>query len=144
MTTKTPEGKFIRRVGRLLPSDIHSEGMANPYRGGTPDRYYEGNRNCLWAEYKYAKAVPAHWCASGHITGLQKLWIARAQKNHVPVCVIAGFGSHAVVFVKSIHEYWDVPYTREEIKELMLPIDDVAAFIIAHCGLDEHKEKYPH
>ena len=137
MPVKTPEGKFIRRVGRLLPSDIYSEGMANPYRGGTPDRYYEGSRNCLWAEYKYNKTVPAHWRASDHITSLQKMWIARAQKNHTPVCVIAGFGSHAIVFVKPIQDYWDISYTREQVQEKMLPIDDVAAFIITHCGFNE-------
>jgi hypothetical protein len=144
MSVATPESKFVRRVGRLLPSDIHSEGMANPYRGGTPDRYYEGNRNCLWAEYKYAKAVPASWCASGHVTSLQRLWITRAQKNHVPVCVIAGFGSHGIVFVKPIQEYWDTIYIREEIKELMLPVQDIAAFIIAHCGINNEREIYPH
>jgi len=138
----TPESRFIRRVNKLLPSDIHSEGMANPYRSGTPDRYYEGCTNHLWVEYKYTKDVPATWKARDHITSLQIRWIRRAQKNNIPVVVIVGFGKHGLILTKDM--FWDVTIYREDIRKHMLPIQDLAAFINIHCGSNEFKQVYPH
>lgn len=131
----TPESRFIRSINKLLPSDIHSEGMANPYRGGTPDRYYEGCKSHLWVEYKYARDIPATWRTRDHVTALQKKWIRRAQKNNVPVVVIAGFNKGGLVLINDM--YWDVLMHRSDIKTKLLPKQDLAAFIITHCGTNE-------
>lgn len=138
----TPESRFIRSVNKLLPSDIYSEGMANPYRGGTPDRYYEGCTNHLWVEYKYTPTVPATWRTRDHITSLQIRWIRRAQKNGVPIVVIAGFDKGGLVLTKDM--YWDLTLRRDDIKKHLLTKQDIAAFIIVHCGSNENKQVYPH
>ncbi len=142
MAIATPEARFIRSINKLLPSDIYTEGMANPYRGGTPDRYYEGSRGFLWVEYKYTKDVPASWRISDHITSLQKRWIRRAQKNNIPIAVIAGFNKKGLILVKDM--YWDTVMHRDQIKKYSLDKQSIAAFIIAHCGTKEASLKYEH
>lgn len=143
MSNTTPESRFVRRVNKLLPSEVYSEGMANPYRGGTPDRYYEGPANCLWVEYKYMKAVPATYKVEDHVTPLQIKWIRRAQSNKVPVVIVCGFGKHGLVLTQDM--FWEITLHREDIKKHMLPIQDIAAFIHLHCvGIHEKREVYPH
>ena len=143
MTVATPEALFIRSVNKLLPSDIYSEGIANPYRGGTPDRYYEGCRSHIWIEYKYARAVPASWRISDHVTSLQKRWITRAQRNNIPVAVIAGFNKGGLVFVGE-KIFWDTSLHRADIQKLSISKQDIAAFIIVHCGSEKNKLEYQH
>jgi hypothetical protein len=138
----TPESRFVRSIGKLLPSDIYSEGMANPYRGGTPDRYYEGCLNHLWVEYKYRPTVPATWRTRDHVTALQIKWIRRAQKNNVPVVVIAGFGKGGLVLTKDM--YWEQLIRRADIENNLLTKQDIATFIITHCGTNEQRQVYPH
>lgn len=133
----TPEARFIRSINRLLPSDIYSEGMANPYRGGTPDRYYEGSRSHLWVEYKYIKTVPASWRIKDHVTALQIKWIRRAQKNHVPIAVIAGFNKSGLILVEDM--YWDMSLSRHDINRYLLSKEKIVNFIINHCGSENDK-----
>lgn len=138
----TPESRFIRSINKLLPSDIYSEGMANPYRGGTPDRYYEGPQGFIWIEYKYARAVPASWRTSDHVTALQKKWIRRAQKNNIPIAIIAGFNKGGLILVQDM--YWDTTIHRDQIKKYSLDKEAIASFIIQTCGSNEVKIKYEH
>ena len=134
--TTTPESRFVRAINKLLPSDIYSEGMANPYRGGTPDRYYEGCRNSIWIEFKYSKDVPATWRISDALSSLQKKWLRRAQKNKTPVAVIAGFNKNGLVFVGE-KIWWDTSLHRADIIKLSITKQDIAAFIIMHCGSEK-------
>jgi hypothetical protein len=48
-----PERTFVVGVNKHLDPDLHHEGMANPYRGGTPDQWYSGRGADLWVEFKW-------------------------------------------------------------------------------------------
>lgn len=95
--SKNPEGRFYAAVERPLKAlGIHCEGMANPYRGGTPDRYYEGPKGGLWVEYKWYNSLPAKEVSlvagkTPKLTDLQQRWLNRAHSNGVKVLVIVGF-----------------------------------------------------
>ena len=50
-----PETTFYTSVHRHLPplDKLHREKMANPYRGGTADHWYDGPDADLWIEWKF-------------------------------------------------------------------------------------------
>lgn len=58
MAVQKPENAYRGRVHKFLPQGLLHEKMNNPYRSGTPDDYYSGNKADLWVEYKYLPSVP--------------------------------------------------------------------------------------
>jgi len=90
---KGPEGKYIDKIHRQLSPNLYklkmNMGMGAP--GGIPDYYYEGDKACLWIEYKAIpswdkkKTIPIHV-----ISPLQKDWLLRAHNNKQKVAVIMG------------------------------------------------------
>jgi hypothetical protein len=63
--------------------------MNNPYRGGTPDYFYELHRQ-LWVEYKFIE-VPkrAGTIIHPNLSALQLTWLKRNHANgHGPLVVV--------------------------------------------------------
>ncbi|RYG07090.1 MAG: hypothetical protein EON92_19000, partial [Burkholderiales bacterium] len=84
------ENTFIGSVGKYLPDTVYAEKMHNPYRGGTPDMYYEGLTQSLWAEYKFV-VLPkrADTYIVPELSALQLDWLERCRKNgHAPVVIV--------------------------------------------------------
>lgn len=119
-----PETSFIRRVNKKLPPEVHREKMANPFRGGTPDVYYEGTSGVLWAEYKFWTSVPRVIDVTEIVSPLQALWLNRAYDNGVNIAVIVGYQKGGRVFT------WDEPeLSGGEFKKDLTPIVDLAEWI---------------
>ena len=131
-----PEASFIRSVHKYLPKDkLYTEGMANPYRGGTPDRYYEGNRSELWVEYKYYPILPlimdlTNQKAKVKLSGLQMKWLRRAHGNGRRVAVIVGCPDGGIVIPGLT---WERTYTREEAQALIWSRKEVMRWIADKC-----------
>jgi hypothetical protein len=125
-----PEGKFKTKVDDLLPMDIHHQASSAMYSNGTADRYYEGPKQHLWAEYKWWPAkrpkkpiVPLQLCEP-----LQQIWLQRAAANGQPVVVVvAGPGWVIVTGPKQWSRRWR-PSTTEPGSAAML-----ALMIEDHC-----------
>ena len=118
-----PETNFIRRVGKYLPPEVYAEKTNNPYRGGTPDMYYEGGMDILWAEYKYLKKIPPVVDVSKLLSALQYRWLKRAEKNNRTIAVIVGSAKGGMV----LHPDNLVP--RDEYIAGITPAKELAEFI---------------
>lgn len=88
MTAKA-ETTYAQRVNKHLPPEVYREKMNNPYRGGTPDFYYEFDRP-LWVEFKYIE-VPKRedTIIRPNLSPLQLDWLERCHGNgHRPLVVV--------------------------------------------------------
>ena len=89
-----PEAVAVRNVNSWLPKEVHHEGNGGGFGvNGTPDQYYEGDRDTLRVEYKYAVKLPkildlADTTKKPHLSKLQNTWLSRAYDNNVRVAVI--------------------------------------------------------
>lgn len=129
MPRANPEATFTAAVHRHLPSTVHAEGMANPFRRGTPDKYYDGPSGDLWVEYKYWDTLPAvvdllHDRSHHTLTTLQADWLRRRYLNGGNAIVILGCHEGGVIFE---HCAWEVPQRKENLR--ILTRKDIAAWI---------------
>jgi hypothetical protein len=85
-----PESNFIERVHGRLPKSIYREKMSNPYRSGTPDCWYSGQRD-LWIEYKYA-VLPKRpgTYIDFDVSPLQRRWIESRRLEGRDVWLVVG------------------------------------------------------
>lgn len=84
-----PENRFRNSLHRLLPQELHHEKMHNPYRGGTFDDWYSGNKADIWVEYKYGK---------NPLSELQKKWGRERYEEGRKVFVIVGHPTGGVLY----------------------------------------------
>lgn len=103
MTAKR-ENTYIGNIHRHLPGGVYAEKTNNPYRGGTPDCYYE-SRFMAWVEYKFNE-LPKRGTTlmTPNLTPLQADWLRRAHDNGHRCGVIMGaqVGRHSVgVFIRT-------------------------------------------
>lgn len=127
-----PENRYIARVHKKLHESVYTEKMANPFRGGTPDVYYEGDQNDLWVEYKYLESLPLTFTPTNpngktKVTPLQAKWLRRAYGNGRNVCVILGIGTNEGIIIQ-IPEL-DETFSREDLSEGLMPNTEIAKFI---------------
>lgn len=108
--SKNREGRFYEGVERKLPADVYREGMANPYRRGTPDRYYEGPGGALWVEYKYIDPLPS---TLKSLSAHQQRWLRRAYEHGVRVAVIVGT-KNGGLWLPGLQ--WQEPLEHKELK----------------------------
>lgn len=99
MSTK-PETRFYQSIHRLLPKGLYFEKMHNPYRGGTPDVWYSGTLDDLWAEYKWLARAPARASVkvAPLLSPLQQKWIEERFTEGRNVVVIVGSPSGALLY----------------------------------------------
>lgn len=131
--SKQPEAVFLQGVRALLPSSIYTMKTHNPFIGGCPDLYVEGNAGILWLEFKFLDVVPSALLLSdGKLTRLQQDWLYRAELNGVQSAVIVGHKQQGVVFHGRTQ--WNLPVTREEFMARAVPRARIADWI-SQCVL---------
>lgn len=98
---RKPETDAAKRVNDKLVG-VYFEKMHNPYRGGTPDFYYEGFLDIMWVEYKWYDAKPRTWNLTDpkdpKISRLQQNWLRRAAENGRKTAVIVGYPKGYAIF----------------------------------------------
>lgn len=107
-----PETTFIQSIHRHLPKEVYREKMANPYRGGTPDVWYSGNKRDLWVEYKFIPKLAVRVPNKIELSELQRLWLEARQAEGRNVAVIVGHPGGGIVLFS--------PFPREIDTETIL------------------------
>lgn len=92
-----PENRFRMSIHRKLPPELHQEKMHNPYRGGTFDDWYSGNKADIWVEWKYG---------NNKLSELQKKWGRERYAEGRRVFVIVGLGDGGVLYLTP--DEWEV------------------------------------
>lgn len=136
-----PETTFYTSVHKHLPpeSELHREKMANPYRGGTFDHWYDGKRD-LWVEWKFIElpkrpdtlidlCTPRGKKMQSPLSGLQQEWGKARLKNGRAVWVIVGCKAGGVIYDKG---NWSDILTVKEFTARMLSRKDIATKIQRH------------
>lgn len=119
-----PETNFIKKIHRRLSREVYREKMANPYRGGTPDVYYEGPQGVLWVEYKYWQTVKRIFKPKDVVSPLQWLWIQRAHDNNVNIVTIVGYRDGGVIIYPN-----DDVVLGSQFKNRLQPTADLISWI---------------
>lgn len=127
-----PEARFVSSIHRLLPKDLHHEGMSNPYRGGTADDWYDGPAGDLWVEYKYSETIPKlldlrTQTTSPKLSKLQQRWLEARHVNGRNVAVIVGFKEGGVIMRNS---EWLEEWTREDLQARLKTRKEIAQWIM--------------
>jgi hypothetical protein len=87
--SRKPEGLFIDAIHSKMESDVFRQAMAVMMSNGTPDRYYDGNRD-LWVEYKWLPKPPKRKFVP-NLSQLQLRWLQRRHAAGANAWVIVGF-----------------------------------------------------
>jgi len=129
---KGPETQYKGHINKLIkasPCAIHIEGMANPFRRGTPDYYYEGAFHPLWVEYKFLKLIPKVLDLVGKeiLSPFQKTWLLRANKNGVYVAVIVGSPEGGLILSSN---KWEAKFSKSWVLKHIKTKQQVADWII--------------
>lgn len=124
------ENVFIGAVHKHMPADVYKEKMSNPYRGGTPDVFYEA-RHQAWGEYKFIE-VPkrADTLIKPNLSALQLDWLQRCYANGHRCFVIIGSRAGGVMLQSpgvwshglSAGEFMESIKTKKEIADLITSI----------------------
>ena len=85
-----PENRLIAAIDRLLPKEIYREKMHNPYRGGTPDKWYSGPRGDLWIEWKWVPSMSRKGRLIPKLSPLQMKWLIGRYTEGRNVAVVVG------------------------------------------------------
>ena len=130
-----PENQYIQGVHKHIDRNlVYYEKTHNPYNSGTPDVYYEGDKDILWVEYKRLSRIPKTFIVK--VTELQRKWLNRASNNNVNVAVITAMPDGAVVHT---HEHWEHAGTLVIPKYVSLKSKkEVAEWIVSQCS---HSQK---
>lgn len=125
----TPENSFIRGVHRYVTA--YFEKTNNPYRGGTPDCYYE-DTGMLWIEYKFI-VVPKREDTPvlANLSELQKSWLRRCHDKTGRARVVIGCKAGGAL-LQSPGE-WEEPMPARRFKQLVLSRPALGAAISALC-----------
>ena len=127
------EKQWIRKLNkREALKKVYSCGIANPYVGGIPDRYYEGSKHSVWVEFKHIKKDTLQFDARERITGNQREWLERNYDNGYHPHVIVGVGlSHG--FILDNPDDWDLIWyptiLSHQYHQRLITIDDIAIYI---------------
>lgn len=141
MTSK-PETTFYTSVHRFLPplSQLHREKMANPYRGGTADHWYDGPKGDLWIEWKFIR-VPKRDTTSicliepygkSALSELQQEWLRERYRNGRNAWVIVGCKEGGVIF--RFPYQWQERWTTRAFKAFLMSRQDIAKAIVEVTG----------
>lgn len=125
-----PENTFIRSVHKFLQS-TYFEKTNNPWRSGTPDVWYSGNRGDLWVEYKFIPRIPRSQNILPDLTPRQRRWLNSRLDEGRNVAVVLGTPSGGVIYR---NKTWSDPMTTEQIEAALVPRDEIARWIFNEVG----------
>jgi hypothetical protein len=130
------ETTFIASVHRHLAVGIHREKMNNPYRSGTADVWYSGQKD-LWVEYKFLPKLPKRMDTfiTLDLSELQKIWLRERHHEGRNVAVICGCKAGGVVFNGLS---WDKPISNPEFASRVLSRPELAAWLETQTGAVQH------
>lgn len=124
-----PENSFIAGVHRYV--SCYKEKTNNPYRGGTPDVYYEGIQH-LWVEYKYIELPKRDTTpVLANLSALQKDWLRRCHLNTGRARVIIGCKEGGVVL--ETPDQWETLIPFKNFRDNILERKELGAYIDALC-----------
>lgn len=129
-----PETSFIQGVHKHLPR-TYKEKMNNPYRGGTPDVWYSGNKGDLWIEYKCIPRIPIKANILPDLSPNQQIWLSHRHADGRDVLVVVGVAKGGGVIYE--HLDWMQPLTSAEFVARLTSKADIAAFILQRVGVSE-------
>jgi hypothetical protein len=127
---RKPENTFIASVHKHL-REVYFEKMFNPYRSGTPDVWYSGNKEDLWAEYKFLQSIPVKVDIRLDLSELQKKWLRDRYYEGRNVCVICGCKSGGVIFTDLS---WETPVSPEQFTAKLKTRQEIAQYIHHFVG----------
>ena len=140
-----PETAFYTSVHRHLPSidRLHREKMANPYRGGTADHYYDGPDADMWIEWKFILlpkrddtvidlVTPRGKKNESPLSGLQQDWLAGRHRNGRNVWVVVGCKEGGVI--RRCPDEWDTPWRADVFRVNLQTRQSIAAAILNVTG----------
>jgi len=127
-----PETSFIAGVHRKLPSaqTPYREKMHNPYRGGTWDVWYSGDKHDLWVEYKFLPSVPQRGIVDAKRVGLSPLqidWGNGRYEEGRNLAVIVGCPAGGII-LRDLE--WIDGIAPEEFKARLVPKPALANWIV--------------
>lgn len=127
-----PETKFIQRINRLLPlkMGLHYEKMNNPYRRGTADSWYSGDKADLWVEWKYLPTLPKVIYPQKLLHPLQRAWLNGRYKEGRNVVVIIGCPEGGVVLEDAT---WNNEIMKQDFLEQLKSATEIACFVRGIC-----------
>lgn len=124
--SRKPESTLISSIHKELRKDSnppHFEKMHNPYRGGTADVWYSGDKGDLWVEYKWIPKLPTSGPVKPDLSQLQLEWlISRAEEGRN---VVVAVGCPDGLIITSLPSQWiygippEVGCTRKEFARLL-------------------------
>lgn len=130
MSTTKPENRFIESVHRHLPR-TYAEKMNNPWRAGTADVWYSGDRGDLWIEYKFIERVPRSAEILPDLTPRQKRWLNNRFDEGRNVAVVLGTPTGGVIYR---NKEWMRPLDHVTLAGLIVPRDEIARWIFSQVG----------
>lgn len=138
-----PETRFIQRINRLLPlkMGLHYEKMNNPYRRGTADSWYSGNKADLWVEWKYLPSLPKVIYPQKLLHPLQRAWLNGRHKEGRKVVVIIGCPEGGVVLEDAA---WNNEIMKQDFLEQLKSATEIACFVREICLQEKDNESESH
>ena len=130
MSTTKPENRFIGSVHRYLPR-TYAEKMNNPWRAGTADVWYSGDRGDLWVEYKFIERIPRSAEILPDLTPRQKRWLNNRYDEGRNVAVVLGTPTGGVIYR---NKEWMRPLDHVTFAGLIVPRDEIARWIYSQVG----------
>lgn len=130
MSTTKPENRFIGSVHRHLPR-TYAEKMNNPWRAGTADVWYSGERGDLWIEYKFIERIPRSAEILPDLTPRQKRWLNNRFDEGRNVAVVLGTPTGGVIYR---NKEWMRPLDHVTFAGLIVPRDEIARWIYSQVG----------
>lgn len=129
-----PENAFIGRVHKALRNKVHAEKQHNPYRSGTADVWYSGDKGDLWIEYKKVNKVAKSQSIRLELTLQQLKWLRERYYEGRNVAVVLGVPNGGVIF-RDLE--WESRMTSLDIQRRTVSVEEIARFIHEAVG-DRH------
>lgn len=94
------ESQYTAAINRKLRDSIYVWKIMNTMQNGIPDCWYSGDKNDLFAEFKYIKKIPKRnsTLIKPDLSRLQSKWLTDRYKEGRNVCVILGSPIGAYIY----------------------------------------------
>ena len=109
----------------------YAEKMNNPWRAGTADVWYSGDRGDLWIEYKFIERIPRSAEILPDLTPRQQRWLNNRFDEGRNVAVVLGTPTGGVIYR---NKEWMRPLDHVTLSGLIVPRDEIARWIFSQVG----------